>query len=328
MVIDDADGLFASGDPSTTLVEDLILPQPGSDETILVSAGSSLDLAVYFPGVDAEGNPFDLYIVLLPYESSTGTGVTYVFFSTNHTIEPGSVMYRDMAGTVVANQGTPVGTVTADLRQAICFGADAMILTADGYRAAGGLSVGDLVMTQDRGLQPIRWIDKKTLSTHALARALKLRPVHITAGSLGDGLPRTDLTVSQQHRVMVSSRIAARMGGAAEVLVAAKHLVGLPGVSIRDDLAPVTYVHFALDDHGIVFANGIASESLYLGPQALTMMGQSARDELFAIFPALTEMSHFVQPARPFISGGKARSLVARHVANGKSFGVTNRVEI
>ena len=50
-------------------------------------------------------------------------------------------------------------------------------------------------------------------------------------GALGNGLPRRDLLVSRQHRMLVRSSIAGRMFGDKEVLVAAHHLTALPGVT-------------------------------------------------------------------------------------------------
>ena len=49
--------------------------------------------------------------------------------------------------------------------------------------------------------------------------------------------------------MLVRSRIAERMFETAEVLVAAKHIVGLPGIALAEDLSEVTYVHFLCDRH-------------------------------------------------------------------------------
>jgi hypothetical protein len=48
---------------------------------------------------------------------------------------------------------------------------------------------------------------------------------------LGPGVPARPLHVSPQHRILLRNRVAQRMFGAAEVLVAAKALLDLPGVT-------------------------------------------------------------------------------------------------
>lgn len=73
---------------------------------------------------------------------------------------------------------------------------------------------------------------------------------------MGAGIPDRDLLVSPQHRVLVRSAIAQRMFGSSEVLVAAKQLLQLPGISLAEDVAGVSYVHLLFDRHEIVVSNG------------------------------------------------------------------------
>ena len=71
--------------------------------------------------------------------------------------------------------------------------------------------------------------------------------------------------------------------------VAAKDLIGVPGIEIAIDLTEITYWHFICDQHQVVFAEGAASESLYTGPEALKMLGAEARAEIYQIFPELRD---------------------------------------
>ncbi|MDN3710695.1 Hint domain-containing protein [Paracoccus cavernae] len=91
-----------------------------------------------------------------------------------------------------------------------CFTDDSMILTSHGVVRAADLALGDLVMTRDHGPRPIRWIGRRPVSAAELAAHQHLRPVRIAAGALGPGLPDADLVVSQQHRILVRSKIALR----------------------------------------------------------------------------------------------------------------------
>ena len=219
----------------------------------------------------------------------------------------------------IQNGGSAVAgsQLTWDNTNVLCFGADAMISTDTGVMAAGDLSVGDLVQTRDAGLQAIRWIGTRTLTAAELEANPKLRPIRIRKGALGSGLPQADLIVSPQHRMLVRSKIAQKMFGAMEVLVAAKQLCQIHGIDTTEDMTEVTYVHFLFDDHQIVLANGAEAESLHTGEEALKSVGPAAAEEIFAIFPELREGTP--RPAaRVLTSGRLGRKLVVRHAQNDK----------
>jgi hypothetical protein len=130
-------------------------------------------------------------------------------------------------------------------------------------------------------------------------------------------VPERDLLVSRQHRMRVSSEIAARMFGQPDVLVAAVRLTGLPGVAIAEP-AEVTYVHLVLDRHEVILAEGAPSESFFPGPVALDGLSEAALAELRALFPEAVAGQGPVTPACPIPDGHRQRRLVARHLRNAK----------
>lgn len=197
-----------------------------------------------------------------------------------------------------------------------CFTAGTLILTPAGEVPVETLAVGDAVLTVDAGPQPLRWIGQRQMTPDELAAAPNLCPVRIAAGALGCNLPLCDLVVSPQHRCLLRSPIARRMAGQHEVLVAAKHLLGLPGVSVLPPDLPVTYVHLLFDRHELVWSNGAVTESLYLGDQAVAAVDAAAREEILALFPDLAKVRP--QGARPFVRGRIARKLVERAQSNRK----------
>lgn len=199
-----------------------------------------------------------------------------------------------------------------------CFARGTMIETEHGPLAVEDLRLGMRVATRDNGLQALRWIGSRVLGSKALGVAPQLRPIRIAAGALGKGLPRRALIVSPQHRILVRSRIAQKMFGTAEVLVAAKQLCQLDGIDIAEDLDEVTYVHFLFDSHQIVWANGAESESLLPGPEALRSVGPAAVAEIYAIFPELASPEYSAPAARELVSGRLGRKLAVRHSQNGK----------
>jgi hypothetical protein len=193
-----------------------------------------------------------------------------------------------------------------------CFTLGTLILTPSGEVPVEHL----VVLTVDAGVQRLRWIGTRRLDVAELARAPHLQPIRIGAGSLGRNLPGRDLVVSPQHRCLVRSRIVERMAGGTEVLVAAKHLLGLPGVSVVPPDEPVTYIHLLFDRHELIWSNGTVTESFYLGDQAVAAVDAAAREEILALFPDLAEVRP--QGARPFVKGRIARKLVERSQANCK----------
>ena len=203
----------------------------------------------------------------------------------------------------------------------VCYASGTLIATEHDAVEVQCLRVGDKVMTVDRGFQVVRWVGCRRFKAADITTNPVLRPVCIRAGALGDGLPKRDLLVSQQHRMLVRSKVAGRMFRSHEVLVPAKQLVGLAGIDYTDDVREITYCHFLCNQHEIIFAEGAQTESLFTGPQALQALNHAARAEIFAIFPELSAAPDDAGPtsARLLVKGRTARRLVARHKANDRS---------
>lgn len=159
-----------------------------------------------------------------------------------------------------------------------CFVVGTLIQTETGQRRVETLQSGDLVWTMDRGLQPLRWIGQRTVA--ALG---SFAPVRVAAGTFGD---HANLMLSPQHRILVRDAVADLVFGTPEVLVAAKHLVdGRKVTSVEG--GSVTYVHLLFDQHEIVMANGLATESFLPGPQTVDAFEDDIVDEIAQLFPEL-----------------------------------------
>ncbi|MDR7125747.1 Hint domain-containing protein [Pseudotabrizicola sp. 4114] len=201
----------------------------------------------------------------------------------------------------------------------ICFAAGTQILTGHGEHVAiEDLKQGDMILTVDHGPQVIRWIGSRHLTAGELVQAPSLRPIRIQAGALGGGRPVFDLIVSPQHRVLINSKIVQKMFGEKEVLVAAKQLVSIDGIDVVNEYDDVTYYHFLCDQHESVFANGVQTESLYAGPQAMKSLSKEARDEVLMILPELSDIEHKALQARPAVLGRQGRHLAFHHKRNAK----------
>jgi hypothetical protein len=217
------------------------------------------------------------------------------FFANQATLLDGDTFTFPGMALPCLTSGTPVATLAGDI-------------------AVEDLRVGHRVLTMDNGYQPIRWIGCRHLEETDLERHPDLRPIRIRTTALGQGRPERDIMVSPQHRVLVSNAVAERMFGQKEVLIAAKHLLSLDGIEIAEDITSVTYWHFFFDQHQIVFSNGAATESLYLGNESIKALPAEARREILTLFPDIEQYLS----ARPLISGRRARKLSERISKNRK----------
>lgn len=146
------------------------------------------------------------------------------------------------------------------------------------------LTPGDTVLTRDHGPQAIRWIGKATF------RAIGgFAPIVITAGTLGN---RQDLVVSPHHRIFIYQRGPQRIGGTAEILVQAKHLVDGDLVRRREG-GFVDYLSLVFDHHEIIYAEGVPAESLMVTEATLQVLPEPLADEVRRLFPGLAQRQHF-----------------------------------
>jgi len=205
-----------------------------------------------------------------------------------------------------------------DLPSYVCFSAGTLIETPTGARPIETLQVGDKVIVMGKEPQTIRWEGQRVLSAHDLRRNPKLFPVRITKDALGHGLPKRDILVSRQHRILASSKVVARMSGKKETLVAAIKLTPMPGIYVDKSVDQVIYHHLLFDEHEIVFSEGAPSESLHTGPEALKSVSDAAREEILTIFPHLKDRSFKPGTAREVLPNARQNRLIYRHKKNRK----------
>ncbi len=206
----------------------------------------------------------------------TGQTVTLNANGTLTVNGDGDVENFNFTYTATDGSSSDVGMVNAT--SIPCFVAGTLIATPQGERAAETLVPGDLVLTQDDGPQPLRWIGVRTVAaTGAFA------PIHIRAGTFG---AHRDLLVSPLHRVLIRDSLAEILFGEAEVLIAARDLVNDRSVTRREG-GEVEYVHLMFDRHQVVFSEGLETESYLPGPQTSKSFEPAIVDEICAIFPEI-----------------------------------------
>jgi len=174
-----------------------------------------------------------------------------------------------------------------------CYAAGTRILTARGEVAVEELQEGDLVLTlSGKGppLKPIKWIGRRDVDVLAHPRPELARPVRISAGAFGEGMPRRDLVVSPDHAVFVDG-----------VLVNAAKLVN--GITVVQDPATesVRYFHIELATHDILLAEGMPAES-YLDTGNRAQFSNSER--VVALHPDFAAKQMQTDACVPFVADG------------------------
>ncbi len=278
--------------------DNVVVYDPGNDQFIQATYnGDTLD------------NPPTDYTGFSATATRVGAGEDF-----GHDIDGYSIQRAPDGSNTFVNNQTPTPGVGN-----VCFAGGTRLRAVDGLRPVEKLRAGDLLLTRDHGLQPVRWVWAQRLGGNMM-KDERLRPVRIRKGALGAGLPHRDLLVSRQHRLLVRSRVARRIFGTCEVLCAAKDLLGLEGISLERPAQGVVYHHILMDRHEVLFAEGAPAESLYLGAEAIKALEPGALEELGAIFglqwPGL--LASPPKPARPLAQGGRMRRLAFRIVKNRK----------
>ena len=230
----------------------------------------------YVRALDDDGNPTGPQITITVFSQNGQTSNIWGMASDTELLE--GVRYVKVGG---SNNGD------SEYESFVpCFTPGSMVSTPTGLIRVQDLRVGDRVMTRDNGLQDIRWIGRKDLTRAALSADARVRPIRIRKGALGDGMPMTDMMVSPNHRMLITGPQLAVNFGEEEMLVAAKHLVGLPGVEMVD-ARDVSYLHLLCDRHEVLMVDAVWTESFQPGDYAMNGLATEQSDEVFSLFPEL-----------------------------------------
>lgn len=195
---------------------------------------------------------------------------------------------------------------------AICFAAGTLINTNRGWVPVEDLKEWDCAHTVDHGLQPIRWIGHRHLNSQDLEAAPHLRPIKVAQGALGNDLPDRPLVLSPNHRVLVSGWRVEMMFGETEVLVPIKSLINGGTIQVDEEATEVDYYHLLLDEHELIFANGIKAESLLLAGETKRALRSGMNESHEILQEQFSELeANFCETARPALRAREAKLLSA-----------------
>ncbi|KHQ52305.1 Hint domain-containing protein [Mameliella alba] len=193
-------------------------------------------------GFNADGDP----IIAI-----TGTLSTSYWVASNR--------FYDADGSVL------VGPVTSG-DYTYCFAAGTEIATPSGSRPVESLTIGDLVLTADGRIVPVKWLGRQALRTGIAARRAQM--VRIRAGALGDGIPHRDLTVTADHGMILDGLVVN-----ASAMVNGDSIDFVP---LSDLPQRFTVYHVETKAHDVILANGAPAETFIdlVGRRAFDNFGE------------------------------------------------------
>lgn len=231
-----------------------------------------LDSAVTFMSPDSQ-----IQEVLLLVEVDGEGGTVEIYAMPLNSMSPLNE-YR-LVGIDTKNAGQKFAQIAC-----VSFTRGTRITMASGeQRLIEDLAIGDRVLTRDDGVQQVRWIGMST--TRAVG---EFAPICIRAGTLNN---ENDLIVSPDHRLFIYQRSDEVGVGRAELLVKARHLVNGYTVTIQDG-GFVDYFQLLFDGHQIIYAEGIAAETLLIDTRTKPVLPTAISEALGDIIPGHTDMPH------------------------------------
>ena len=166
----------------------------------------------------------------------------------------------------------------------LCAGAN--LRTPCGDRRVEFIRKGDLVVTRDAGLQPVRMIWTQTVTAAEIAADPSLAPIVIRPRAGGPMMPKKTVSVGAAHRLLIPGWRLLDEEDTTNCLVPARDITDLSDESFVDrSPEEVTYYNIVFDEHLVLCANGLPVESFSPNVETLKKTPKPVRKELTATFP-------------------------------------------
>jgi hypothetical protein len=233
-----------------------------SDDSVIGASGASLHLDSALTFMSPDGQTTDAIILV---EVDSNGNINEIYLLPLAPLNP-----RTNYNLVGINTDT-AAQVFAQVA-CVSFSRGTHITMASGeQRLIEDLKVGDRVLTRDDGAQKVRWIGESTL------RAVgDFAPICIKAGTLNN---YNDLVVNPDHRLFIYQRSDQLGAGRAELLIKARHLLNDDSVA-RQEGGFVDYFQLLFDNHQIIYAEGIAAESMLVDTRTKSVLPADLAEEL------------------------------------------------
>ena len=122
----------------------------------------------------------------------------------------------------------------------------------------------------------------------------------------------SDLVVSPDHRLFIYQRTDELGAGRAELLVKARHLVNGTTVRVAEG-GFVDYYQLLFDSHQIIYAEGIAAESMLIDTRTRAILPEDLSNAMGEIIPGHSDLPHAgLDVSEPLLDRPDAAELLRR----------------
>ncbi|MBV1869015.1 MAG: Hint domain-containing protein [Marinosulfonomonas sp.] len=164
----------------------------------------------------------------------------------------------------------------------------ANVRTPCGPRRIEMVRPGDLIVTRDEGLQPVRMIWKREVSLADIAVNPALAPVRFKPRAVGPMMPQKDVCVAADHRILVPGyRLLGEEKTSCCLLSALEFAEASDAAYVDRSAEVVTYFTLIFDTHQVFSADGLFSESFLPTAKNLAALDETLRDNVVRCFPQL-----------------------------------------
>jgi len=166
----------------------------------------------------------------------------------------------------------------------LCAGAN--LRTPCGARRVEFIRKGDLIVTRDNGLQPVRMVWTRTVTEAEFAADPSLAPVLLAPRAIGPMMPQQELRVGGAHRLLIPGWRLEDEEDGVNCLVPSRDVDGLSlGRDVKTD--EVTYYNVVFDKAQVFCANGLPVESFTPCEETMRIVPDDVKEDLHALFPEL-----------------------------------------
>ncbi len=230
----------------------------------------------------------DTWVVTGDPNIYTFTGYTITSGGTEYGVFSNGTLYYVPINEDGVGQSTIGTSGTSNVFQSeaaayLCYGPGTLISAPLGDVSVETLQIGDLVQTVDGKHVSVKWIGRQTVSTR-FRPADRMGLVRFAAGSLGEGLPHTDLTVTADHGMLVDGVICH-----AGALVNGTTITRVPLSEMGDTF---TVYHIETEEHEIILANGTPAETFIDNVSRRVFDNYAEFEALYGDVPEMEELPY------------------------------------
>ena len=166
----------------------------------------------------------------------------------------------------------------------------ANVRTPCGARRVENLRPGDLIVTRDNGLQPVRIVWTRTVTAAEIAADPSLAPVRFKPRAVGPMMPQRDLLVAAAHRILVPGYRLADMPDTKSCLISARDIAEASDAAFFDKSVTDLVLHnVVFADHQVFAANGLPVESYLPSQKTVRELDEAVSRDIAALFAETPE---------------------------------------